>query len=365
MALKGLWGFDKYTSSTHHAMDGWLDTNGVAFSAMGIGATTRVGSTGNSYRWTYGSGGSQGAWTYPVSIAAGDTLYWGAYVTIWGNGGSTPFASDNYNANPVVSFTEGGTHHIEIIYGGDSLGDFGVYRNGTQLVRSTGHAAITGGMQLMLECKVKVADAGGEIDLRINGVSVATFSGDTRNGGTGIVDGMLVGLFMGTSFRNGGGIAIDDMYLVDSNGSAPLNTFLGDVYVRTFLPTGAGTTTQWTPSAGSNYQNVDDNPSDEDTTYNSESTVSDMDTYAMGNMTVGSSAIHGVRVSAMVRKEGAGPRTIRTVLRSGSTNYEGSSFTLFDSYKYANTLYSQDPDTSAAFTDAGIDALEAGIKVQS
>ncbi len=53
-------------------------------------------------------------------------------------------------------------------------------------------------------------------------------------------------------FTPGGvGMQIDDLTFCDSTGSAPYDGFLGNVRVQALLPAGAGASTQFTPSTGS------------------------------------------------------------------------------------------------------------------
>ena len=56
-------------------------------------------------------------------------------------------------------------------------------------------------------------------------------------------------------------IYLDDIYVADSSGTFN-NDLLGDIRIDNVHPNGAGNYTQFTPSAGANYECVDDNPYD-------------------------------------------------------------------------------------------------------
>lgn len=155
---------------------------------------------------------------------------------------------------------------------------------------------------------------------------------------------------------------IDDLYVCDSTG-AKNNTFLGDIRIDKLTPTGAGTYSDFTPSAGSNYQNVDDvNLHDGDSTYNQGSDVGDKDTYAMSDLPFpAGTEIFGVKTQITARKTDAGTRKIKQLDISGSTEELGDEKTLSDSYETYRTIYENNPDDDAAWEDADVNAVQPGI----
>lgn len=194
----------------------------------------------------------------------------------------------------------------------------------------------------------------GSFELRANGNAIASGSGvNTKNGGTGLIDTVGLG---GT----GNGSAHPwwcDFYCKSGTG------FLGDCRVECLLPTGAGAETQWTPSAGANWQNVDETPDDGDTTYNKSNTVGQVDTYAMGDLVSTTGIIYGVQKMNYVCKDNAGSRSVAPVLRIGGTDHVGASTSIGDSYTYTREIEEVSPATLAAFTISEVNAMEAGIVV--
>lgn len=87
------------------------------------------------------------------------------------------------------------------------------------------------------------------------------FTGDTQNGGTGTLGKIKHGLGLNASW--------DDAYLLDTEGSE-FDDFLGNVHLEARYPNDAGFYTNWapTPAGTSNWANVDENPPDDDDTYN-------------------------------------------------------------------------------------------------
>lgn len=178
---------------------------------------------------------------------------------------------------------------------------------------STGKLSVTqtsGGTLLGTICEtvtgaVPIGDGGCYIGLKIIFTADLDSAVQLEINGEVLVQGALLALGPTdtpyTTLRHGGGLAdgaatwyVDDVYLLDGvpadtgvqgpDGLLYNNDFLGDVHVEALYPTAAGRTqttdnTPWTPSAGANWQNVDDHPPDEDVTYNSAEAAGQRDTY--------------------------------------------------------------------------------------
>jgi hypothetical protein len=159
----------------------------------------------------------------------------------------------------------------------------------------------------------------------------------------------------------------DDIYVCDLNGSVN-NDFLGDSVVEVLNPNGNGNANQFDGSDGNsvdNYLLVDDVVPDDDTTYVESDTVSQQDQYALSDLTGSIGTIHGVAARNQCKKDAAGARTGKAIVRSGSADYEGAEFVPTESYFGYDHIWEQDPDTSNAWLEAGINAAEFGIKVES
>ncbi len=258
----------------------------------------------------------------------------------------------------IIRLQESSAIHLDVRIA--ATGQLRVTRNGTTL--ATGTTALTAGSIYYIELRGLINDSTGQYELRINGVTeVSGTSADTRNGGTGIVDTVV----FHTGVDNGSiNLLVSDIYICNAAGSLN-NTFLGDVKVETLYPTGAGTTTNFTPSAGSNYQNVDDVTPDGDSTYNTDATAGDKDTFAMGDLATTAGSVLAVQQIVCCRKDDAGSRTLHTVMRSGGTDYEGGDTAVGDSYANVFGLRETNPATSAAFTISDVNGMEAGYKVEA
>jgi hypothetical protein len=259
----------------------------------------------------------------------------------------------------LMAFAEGTTQHVQL-----SLGAGGVMKvwrgpQSAQLGSNIPTVMPVDGTWHYVEMKAYIHDSAGTVDVQFDGVNVFSISGqDTQNGGTGICDRFYhdVGNFLGTF--------LDDFYINDGTGSAPHNTFYGDVRCDAVATVAEGSTVDFTPSTGTdNEANIDDgNSPDGDTTYNESATVGHRDLFTLGGFST-SGAILGVRTRARTRKTDAGARNMRTVVKSGSATSLGTPKAQSTSYSETSQLDTVDPNTGVAWTAAGINAAEVGYEI--
>jgi hypothetical protein len=158
---------------------------------------------------------------------------------------------------------------------------------------------------------------------------------------------------------------VDDFYACDGTGSNN-NDFLGDSRVETLRPNGAGYSTQFSHTGGSsNWQSVDETTEDGDSTYVSDATAGDIDSYTVGDLSTTPSSIFGVQTTMVLRKDDAGSRTVNNLVRISSTNYLGSNVTVTDSYSFSIRIMETSPATSVLWTSTEVNGLEMGIKLVS
>jgi len=159
---------------------------------------------------------------------------------------------------------------------------------------------------------------------------------------------------------------LDDVYFVDrAAGSAPGNTFLGDVRIETIFPTAEGNSSDWTPLSGAdNALMVDDpGPVDSDTTYVSSNTVGSKDTYVTGDVTVSSGTVFAVQTCITARKDDALTRQIKHVIPQGGVDYDGSvTHTISSGYLTYTELMELDP-AGGAWSVTDVNSDEFGMKL--
>lgn len=245
-------------------------------------------------------------------------------------------------------------------------GRLSVTRNGTVLGTST--FSLTANTTYHIQFKIKVDSTTGTVDVKVDDASILSLTGQNTQA---TANATTSAFYLGTRFVTSGFLGnansliyYDDVVVLNTSGSIN-NDFPGDVRVQSTLPTGAGTTTNLTPSTGSNYQNVDDNPPNDDTDYNYSATPDDIDTYAMGDITSTSGSVLGVASRMRLRKDSAGAKTIAAAIRTNANNYFGSNQNVNTTYFYYSELWETNPNTTNPFTISEVNNIEAGIKIIS
>lgn len=268
-------------------------------------------------------------------------------------------AAPNTGRSYVQFLTSGGSSIASI-----SFGALGVptIRNTAGSIVATGFTKVAGMGWHYLEWRIKINGASGECQMFCNGVeeiatTVANF-GSTNIGGL---------LFSSINDDNVNYHYIDDLYVLDTSGGAPLNTFLGDCRIETLVPTSDGANTAWAPnSGGTEYTQIDEGvagANDGDATYISASIPGDISTFGHSDLSFVTGTVYAVQFTTAARKDDAGLRQIRPIIRQGGVNYPvGAVQTLSASYVVKTDLLPLDP-VSATWTAANVNANEYGVSL--
>jgi hypothetical protein len=228
---------------------------------------------------------------------------------------------------------------------------------GSLLATSAAGAWVSDAFQY-LEFASKVHDSLGVAEIRVGGIVVATFAGDTRNGGN--AETYRFSFNPGANWTING---FDDFYINDDQGSAPHNTYYGDVRADQ-APLSADSAVDFVPLSSTNVSNVDDATPDDDTTYNASSTPGDVDLFTLSGYSAGAGVILGVRTRVKAKKTDAGARTFRSKISSGGTPSNGATAGLATSYAWHEQYDYVDPDTGVAWANsAAINATLVGYEV--
>jgi len=159
----------------------------------------------------------------------------------------------------------------------------------------------------------------------------------------------------------------DDLYICDGTGSKN-NNFLGDIRVDVIRPNGAGTYTDGTPSgAGANWEQVDETllSTTDYVSFAYSASPNLKDSYAFADLpALGGSLVLGVQVNAAAATSDSGAtRDVAVFTKSASTETTGTSKTVATALNSVRELMEDDPDTSTAWTQSGVNAAEFGVKV--
>lgn len=256
-----------------------------------------------------------------------------------------------------IYFYEGSTLQAYLSF--VPTGTIGAYRGNSTLLTEAGAWAIN--TWYLVEIHLKVADApNGIFQVKINGTQIIDFSGDTRNAGTaGTPDRIhLIGN------ANGFEAWYDDFAICNPLG-AKNNTWLGNGYGLWLQPSAAGDITQLTPSAGANWDCVDEVPQNEMTDYVYSSVVDEYDLYNLEDTGLAvADVINCVTIVAKARTNTPGSANAAMVVKTGGVETTGSDVALpSDSWKYVPYLLETTP-AGPVWSQALLDAVQVGPKVR-
>lgn len=316
-------------------------------SGFSIGAG--LGRFGTSALVCGGSSGTK-SFTYAVSPAKQTLIIGFAYLHITAVG-----------ARGTCYLLDGATTHMMLAV--NASGQFYLSRAGS-VTLATGSAVLIPDVYYWLELRVKVDDAAGEYELRVNGVTdIGPVTGaDTRNAAAA----QITAVSWQSPGNITGGSRFDDIYVCDTLGGAA-DTFLGEIRVQALLPNGNGASSVFVGNDGNstdNYLLVDEAAPNSDTDYVEANTVGDKDTYAYGNLVSTAGTVYGVQVLPFAEKTDAGARSIVSVARSGGTEVDSAAKALLNTYGYLPDIRMTKPG-GGAWSVSDINAAEFGVKVSA
>jgi hypothetical protein len=271
----------------------------------------------------------------------------------------------------VCALTDTGLLQLELRVNAD--GTLSVTRNGSALTGGTSSFSLSANVYYHLEWKSTIDPSVGATEVRVNGVTrIGPLTGlNTRATSNSSANGFHLGCvnpvsLPGTLTTDFDDVIVWDIQATDANGFADIHDFIGDCGLTWLLPTGAGTTTQFTPDTGVNYARVNEATPDGDTSYVADANIGDIDTYAMADLPVNITAVKSMAVCHFARKNDTNSRSIAAQLRSGGTNYSHATpVSLNSGYLYDFSNWGLNPNTGVAWTVADINAIESGQKVAS
>jgi len=203
----------------------------------------------------------------------------------------------------------------------------------------------------LVEAWVKIDDSVGRVVVKVDGITHIDFTGDTKVGADTQFNKIHLGYDGSYSVKN-----YYDSFIMDDS------DWIGNTNIQAVVPTGAGTTTEWTPSAGDNYTCVDEIPySDAD--YVSTNTVDLTDTYATGDLVGTVSSVKCVQVQVRALTDGAPtPTNLKLAVRSGGTDYLSGDNLVPVTAKSFSHIWELNPADAAAWEEADVNAMEIGVK---
>jgi hypothetical protein len=248
------------------------------------------------------------------------------------------------------------------------LNDSGVFTFGVW----TGSFVESGTIQLNIdqwyyvEMKFKCNNTVGIGQFRLDEQLLIDFSGDTKNSSTSDLNIDYGYLISGYNYTDGEQwVEFDDVYIADDQGTEN-NDFLGDIRIDVINPNGAGNYSQLTPSAGNNYECIDETGFDE-SDYVEGITPGNKDSYTYASVPtdLDDTAIYAVQIRSNAQRTAPTDNIkINPFIRTGSTDYSQTDLDLGDSFRESQgDIIIEDPSDSGDWTQAKINACEFGMEV--
>jgi hypothetical protein len=272
-------------------------------------------------------------------------------------GAAINWSASLQNLDIVIFAT--GTNAEQLVLKTNISGELLIDRATTNLGSTTGLGLISGQWYYIEVVATMTDGATGSVEVWVNGVKEIDLSSvQTRN-----VSGENINII--ELFGGSGQPQFDDCYFLDTTGTDQ-TTRIGDPIIETVIPDANGTTNDFTASpAVSNYLNVDEATTDDDTTYNHSSTATHKELYGMSALEGNVGTIYAVMPRSNVRKVDAGTRLIKNVARSSATEVDGTEYSVGANYAFRDHIYENDPNGGGAWTESSVNAAEFGIKITS
>jgi hypothetical protein len=221
--------------------------------------------------------------------------------------------------------------------------------NGTTLGTST--TTISTSAFNYIEFKADISNTG-SFTLKINGVTEASGSGvDTQNSPNSYANKVAIGSDSAYDYEH-----FDDYYIDSSD-------FQGTVKIYTIKPA-ANSSVNWTPSAGNNYECVDDAglAHDDDSSYVSATAIGVTDTYTFAALGLSTGVIRAISHNFTAKKTDLNVTQMQGIINTSSTNATGSTQSLTQSYVCYQKIWQTNPYTGLGWTYGAIDTIIAGFQ---
>lgn len=260
------------------------------------------------------------------------------------------YPSDGSYSNGMCEFRNGTTVLARLTR--DYATGLLVARRGTTIL-TTGSIPVSLSNTYLIEVYYKPHDTTGAFQVKVGGVLDINFIGDTTDGAT-TVDGFNIGSSTNSYYPVG---YFDDVVIDDAG-------WIGNTKIQGLVPTANGTTNNFTASAGSNYECVDEVPGSL-TDYVYSNTVGHKELYAMSNLSGDIAAVKCLSVDPYVMGYGNPDSTqLKPLVRTGGTNYQGAAKNILSLTPVRTQhIWELNPNTGVVWSEADVNGIEAGIEL--
>jgi len=291
--------------------------------------------------------GINGNWAFVWKTVPSATTY---YI-----GFAYKYPSELVTAHSICTF-ESGTQ-CQVTLGMRADVHFLTLQTGDRDIRSgtvlwTSSSALTPDVWNYIEIKVTIGDSANYI-VKVNGVEWVNTTGDTKPASATDITQITFGNTTNVG-SSGNRRYYDDIWIADDQ-------LYGDSRIQCIVPTEPGNYAQWTPSAGNNWDCVEEKPP-VTTDFVSSGTAGQIDTYVVENVTPTTGTVVAVAGNFYAQKSDAGARSIAIATRLGGTDDAGSGIALPSSWGYLQDIKATKPG-GGAWAIADVNNAEFGVKM--
>lgn len=238
----------------------------------------------------------------------------------------------------------------------------------TNVIVATSTVAVQAETWNYYEVEYMPHNTAGYIKVRLNGVEVLSFSGDTYSGSSSTAVNTVTLPYRDKHASNEsfGGIYLQDLYVCDKTGPAPFNAPLGDVAVDRLTPLADGQVSGWQGYDGDNvdnFRNVIGSPDPNLAVYNEASVANTLDLYQFSSLPAGSPNILAVSAQVAGTKDGSGTASVRTVANNGSSEDRGPAVGLGSGITFSSPHIMPKALDGGDWTVPKLAATEFGVEV--
>lgn len=350
MALLWFDGFDSYNNlNSYIATRGGTETGGAMNKTIG-----RFNNMGYYSGWDVGSS---------ILLPSEPTEIWtGKAIRMNGEFGTTTVFAFYYET-PVWIYA---VPEVRIQLDG-TTGKFSAQRGNTVLLGSSAERAFSQFGWHWVEAHFKLGTTDGIVELYVDGVKVLDIGGTTPTVNTKYTLA-ATGVRAINSTSGSNNTIIDDLYILDTTGSAPWNTRLGDCKIVSLKVNSDATPNNGTTSNGSaqHYTTVDDMPIGYDTAdyVRLQNTTGQKEKFGISSFTDTASTIFGVSVVSVCKKSDAGDAAFHNTTTVNNVEYPGSSKITTDSWAIYRDDFVLNPGTSSQWTASDVTNSTIGITIE-
>lgn len=272
----------------------------------------------------------------------------------------------NTAAGNILSFSlrdAGNIARLDFVVG--STGVIYVYRGSfiggsATKIGETPVPVLTANAWQHIEVKATADSLAGEVEIRVEGVTVLTLSGVD----TGSSDFAQINWAFFQQFNNPGqpknAFYVKDLVAWDTLGSYNTN-FLGSVSIVVLRPD-SDVSLNWTPiGAADGFSILDNNPPNDAAYIEADTTPPAPYEATLSNLPPDVTGIRAVQTTVRARKTDGGDGNLQSIVVSGVATQGGADRPVSTAFTFYNDIFEEDPATSAPWTPSAVDALQVRL----